>query len=339
MATPIHTDGTISIMVNGEHRRVAAGLSIADLASQLGLVPEKVAVERNLEVVPRSTIAQVCLEDGDELEIVHFVGGGDHASAVDEDRWTVAGRSFRSRLIVGTGKYKDFAQNAAALEASGAEIVTVAVRRVNISDRKSENLLDYIDPKRYQILPNTAGCYTVEEAVRTCRLAREVGVGDLVKLEVIGDQKTLFPDVPATIEAAKILVKEGFKVLPYITDDPVACLRLAEIGCAAVMPLAAPIGSGMGIRNPFNLRIIIEQAKVPVIVDAGVGTASDAAEAMELGADGLLINSAIAGAKDPLAMARAMKLAIEAGRIAYLAGRIEQKLYATASSPLSGLIR
>jgi thiazole synthase len=259
--------------------------------------------------------------------------------AMEHDHFELGGKVFHSRLIVGTGKYRDFAETRAAVEASGAEIVTVAVRRVNIADRKSENLLDYIDPKRYQILPNTAGCYTVEEAVRTCRLAREVGVGDMVKLEVIGDQKTLFPDVPATIEAAKILVKEGFKVLPYITDDPVACLRLAEIGCAAVMPLAAPIGSGMGIRNPFNLRIIIDQATVPVIVDAGVGTASDAAEAMELGSDGLLINSAIAGAKDPIAMARAMKLAIEAGRIAYLAGRIEQKLYATASSPVSGLIR
>ena len=258
---------------------------------------------------------------------------------MEHDHFDLAGRVFHSRLIVGTGKYRDFAETRAAVEASGAEIVTVAVRRVNITNRDSENLLDHIDPKHYQILPNTAGCYTVEEAVRTCRLAREVGVGDIVKLEVIGDRKTLFPDVPATIEAAKILVKEGFKVLPYITDDPVACLRLAEIGCAAVMPLAAPIGSGMGIRNPFNLRIIIEQAKVPVIVDAGVGTASDAAEAMEIGSDGLLINSAIAGAKDPIAMARAMKLAIEAGRIAYRAGRIEQKLYATASSPLSGLIR
>jgi thiazole synthase len=253
--------------------------------------------------------------------------------------FVLAGRSFNSRLIIGTGKYRDFAETKAALEASGAEIVTVAVRRVNITDPNKENLLDYIDPGRYQILPNTAGCYSVEEAVRTCRLAREAGVGDMVKLEVIGDQATLFPDVPATIEAAKILVRDGFKVLPYITDDPVACLRLAELGCAAVMPLAAPIGSGMGIRNPFNLRIILEQARVPVIVDAGVGTASDAAEAMELGCDGLLINSAIAGAKEPIAMARAMKLAVEAGRLAYLAGRIETKLYATASSPLAGLIR
>ncbi|MGH7931706.1 MAG: thiazole synthase [Candidatus Binataceae bacterium] len=256
-----------------------------------------------------------------------------------DDVFELAGRVFKSRLIVGTGKYRDFAETRAAVEASGAEIVTVAVRRINITDANKENLLDYIDPKRYQILPNTAGCYTVEDAVRTCRLAREAGVGDMVKLEVIGDKKTLFPDVPATIEAARILVKEDFKVLPYITDDPVTCLKLAEIGCAAVMPLAAPIGSGMGIRNPYNLRIILEQATVPVIVDAGVGTASDAAEAMELGCDGLLINSAIAGAREPIAMARAMRLAIEAGRIAYLAGRIEQKLYATASSPLAGLIR
>jgi thiazole synthase len=263
-----------------------------------------------------------------------------HQTKADkDDSFELAGRRYKSRLIVGTGKYRDFAETRAAIEESGAEIVTVAVRRVNITDPGKENLLDYIDPKKYQILPNTAGCYTVEEAVRTCRLAREAGVGDLVKLEVIGDQQTLFPDVPATLEAARILVKDGFKVLPYITDDPVACLRLAEIGCAAVMPLAAPIGSGMGIRNPFNLRIILEQAKVPVIVDAGVGTASDAAEAMELGCDGLLINSAIASAKNPIAMARAMRLAIEAGRTAYLAGRIEMKLYATASSPLSGLIR
>jgi len=260
-------------------------------------------------------------------------------SQMEQDRFELAGKTFRSRLIIGTGKYRDFAETRAAVEESGAEMVTVAVRRVNITDRKSENLLDYIDPRRYQILPNTAGCYTVEDAVRTCRLAREVGVGDIVKLEVIGDSKTLFPDVAATIEAARILVKEGFRVLPYITDDPVACLKLQEIGCVAVMPLAAPIGSGMGIRNPYNLRIILEQAKVPVIVDAGVGTASDAAEAMELGCDGLLINSAIAGAKNPIAMARAMKLAIEAGRTAYLAGRIEAKLYATASSPLNGLIR
>jgi thiazole synthase len=251
----------------------------------------------------------------------------------------LGGKSFKSRLIVGTGKYKDFTETKAAIEASGAEIVTVAVRRVNITDRNSENLLDYIDPKKFQILPNTAGCHSAEEAIRTCRLAREVGVGELVKLEVIGDDRTLFPDVPATIEAARVLVKEGFMVMPYITDDPVACLKLQEIGCVAVMPLAAPIGSGLGIRNPFNLAIILEQAGVPVIVDAGVGVPSDAAEAMEMGCDGVLMNSAIAGAKEPIAMARAMRLAIEAGRLAFLAGRIERKLYATASSPLSGLIK
>src|SRR5215471_2606847 len=195
---------------------------------------------------------------------------------MEDTPFELGGKAFRSRLIVGTGKYRDFAETKTAIEASGAEIVTVAVRRVNITDRKTENLLDYVDPRRYQILPNTAGCYTADEAIRTCRLAREVGVGDMVKLEVIGDQATLFPDVAATIEAAKILVKEGFKVLPYITDDPVSCLKLQEIGCVAVMPLAAPIGSGLGIRNPYNLAIIVEQAKVPVIVDAGVGTASDA---------------------------------------------------------------
>ncbi len=252
--------------------------------------------------------------------------------------FNIGARSFKSRLIVGTGKYKDFNETRLAIEESGAEIVTVAVRRVNITDRKKENLLDFIDPKRWQILPNTAGCYTADEAIRTCRLAREVGVGEMVKLEIIGDQKTLFPDVPATIEAARILVKEGFTVLPYVTDDPVSCKRLEEIGCAAVMPLAAPIGSGLGIRNPYNIKIIIEQSKVPVIVDAGVGTASDAAVAMELGCDGVLMNTAIAGARDPIAMARAMKLGIEAGRLAFLAGRIERKLYATASSPITGLI-
>lgn len=255
-----------------------------------------------------------------------------------EDFFEIAGNKYRSRLIVGTGKYKDFAETKRAIEVSGAEIVTVAVRRVNITDPNKENLLDYLDPKKYTILPNTAGCYNAEDAVRTCRLAREAGVGKLVKLEVIGDDRTLFPDVPATIEAAKILVKEGFVVLPYINDDPITAKRLEEIGCAAVMPLAAPIGSGLGIRNPYNIRIILEQAKVPVIVDAGVGTASDAAMAMEMGCHGVLMNTAIAGAKDPILMAEAMRLGIEAGRKAYLAGRIAKKLYATASSPLDGLL-
>ena len=255
-----------------------------------------------------------------------------------EDFFEIGGNKYRSRLIVGTGKYKDFAETKRAIEVSGAEIVTVAVRRVNITDPNKENLLDYLDPEKYTILPNTAGCYNAEDAVRTCRLAREAGVGKLVKLEVIGDDKTLFPDIPATIEAAKTLVKEGFVVLPYINDDPITAKRLEEIGCAAVMPLAAPIGSGLGIRNPYNIRIILEQAQVPVIVDAGVGTASDAALAMELGCHGVLMNTAIASAKDPILMAEAMRLGIEAGRKAYLAGRIPKKLYATASSPLDGLL-
>ena len=255
-----------------------------------------------------------------------------------KDPFVLAGKEYRSRLIVGTGKYKDFAETKRAIEASGAEIVTVAVRRVNITDPSKENLLDYLDPKTYTILPNTAGCYTADEAVRTCRLAQAAGIGNLVKLEVIGDERTLFPDIPATLEAAKILVKEGFIVLPYIQDDPVSCKKLEEIGCAAVMPLAAPIGSGLGIRNPYNLRIILEQSRVPVIVDAGVGTASDAAVAMELGCDAVLMNTAIAGAKDPILMAEAMRLGVEAGRKAFPAGRMAKKLYATASSPLEGRI-
>ncbi len=254
------------------------------------------------------------------------------------DPFVLAGREYGSRLILGTGKYKDFEETRRAVEASGAEIVTVAVRRVNITDTSQENLLDYIDPKQYTILPNTAGCYTAEEAIRTARLAREAGVGNLVKLEVIGDPKTLFPDVSATLEAARVLVKEGFAVLPYIMDDPIACKRLEEMGCAAVMPLAAPIGSGLGIRNPFNLQIILEQIQVPVIVDAGVGTASDAAIALELGCDAVLMNTAIAGAKNPILMAEAMRQAVEAGRKAFLAGRIGKKLYATASSPLEQMI-
>lgn len=255
-----------------------------------------------------------------------------------QDTFKLADASYSSRLIVGTGKYKDFNETRTAIEVSGAEIVTVAVRRVNITDPKKENLLDYLDPKKYTILPNTAGCYTAEDAVRTCRLAREAGVGKMVKLEVIGDDKTLFPDIPATLDAAKLLVKEGFVVLPYTTDDPITAKKLQELGCAAVMPLAAPIGSGLGIRNPYNLRIILEQATVPVIVDAGVGTASDAAVAMEMGCDGVLMNTAIAGAKDPILMAEAMRLGVEAGRKAFLAGRIGRKLYATASSPLEGIL-
>ena len=256
-----------------------------------------------------------------------------------EDFLRIAGVNYRSRLIVGTGKYKDFEETKRAIDASGAQIVTVAIRRVNITDPHKENLLDYLDPRNITILPNTAGCYNADDAVRTCRLAREAGVGKLVKLEVIGDEKTLFPDIPATLEAAKVLVEEGFTVLPYINDDPITAKKLEDIGCAAVMPLAAPIGSGLGIRNPYNLQIILEHATVPVIVDAGVGTASDAAIALEMGCDGVLMNTAIASARDPILMAQAMRLGVEAGRKAYLAGRIPRKLYATASSPLDGLIQ
>jgi len=254
------------------------------------------------------------------------------------DMLRIAGREFCSRLFLGTGKYASFAQMKEALEVSGTEVVTVAVRRVNLTDRSKESLLDYVDSKRYTLLPNTAGCYSVDDAVRAARLGREAGLGDLVKLEVIGDEKTLFPDTAGLIEAAKVLIKEGFTVLPYTNDDVIVAKRLEGIGCAAVMPLAAPIGSGLGIRNPYNIRLILEAVKVPVIVDAGVGTASDAAIALELGCDGVLMNTGIAGAKDPIAMAKAMKLAVEAGRLAFLAGRIPKKLYATASSPIEGTI-
>ncbi len=253
------------------------------------------------------------------------------------DRLKIGNREFGSRLMVGTGKYATNEEMKEALRESGAEVVTVAVRRVNL-DGSGESLLDHIDASRYTLLPNTAGCYTADEAVRTARLAREALETDLVKLEVIGDEKTLFPDNEALLEAAKVLVKEGFTVLPYTNDDPIMAKKLEDLGCAAVMPLAAPIGSGLGIRNPYNIRIILETVKVPVIVDAGVGTASDAAVAMELGCDGVLMNTGIAGAKDPVRMARAMRLAVEAGRLAYLSGRIPKKLYATASSPLEGLI-
>jgi thiazole synthase len=255
------------------------------------------------------------------------------------DPLVIAGRVFASRLIVGTGKYSSFAVMKQAHEASGADMVTVAVRRVNISDRSKESLLDYIDTDRIALLPNTAGCYTADEAVRTARLGREAGLSNWVKLEVIGDEKTLFPDNEELLVATRILVKEGFIVLPYTTDDPVVCRKLEDAGAAAVMPLGAPIGSGLGIQNANNIRIIKEAARVPIILDAGVGTASDAAIAMELGADGVLMNTAIAEAQDPIAMAESMKLAVQAGRLAFRAGRMGKRMYANASSPLAGTIR
>jgi len=333
-----HTDGTVSIVVNGEHKRVSAGLTLLQLAEELGLIPEKIAVERNLEVVPRSTLGQVIVDDGDELEIVHFVGGGDHARPVEDDSWSVAGKTFRSRLIVGTGKYKDFAQNAAAVDASGAEIVTVAVRRVNVSDPSAPMLTDYIDPKKITYLPNTAGCFDAESAIRTLRLAREAGGWELVKLEVLGEARTLYPDMVETLRATEILANEGFKPMVYCVDDPIAAKRLEDVGAVAIMPLGAPIGSGLGIQNQVTIRLIVEGARVPVLVDAGVGSASDAAVAMELGCDGVLMNTAIAEAKDPILMAAAMKAAVEAGRLSYRAGRMAKRRYADPSSPLAGLI-
>ncbi len=256
----------------------------------------------------------------------------------DGGSYEIAGRRYRSRLIIGTGKYQDYAQNAAALEASGAEIVTVALRRVNLTDPDQPKLVDHIDPEKYTYLPNTAGCFTGEDAVRTLRLAREAGGWDLVKLEVLGDKKTLYPNMPETLRSARLLLDEGFKVMVYCSDDPLMAKELEDMGCCAIMPLAAPIGSGLGVQDPINIRLIVEQSQVPVLVDAGVGTASDAAIAMELGCDAVLMNTAIAEAKDPILMARAMKHAVEAGRLAYLSGRMAKKRYADPSSPLAGLI-
>jgi thiazole synthase len=322
----------LRVTVNGELRTAAPGTTVAALLAAMGVDPARVAVERNQDVVPRRTWGDAALSDGDKLEIVAFIGGGS-----GDDPLVLGGKTFRSRLLVGTGKYRTIEEGREAILRSGAEIVTVALRRVDLTPGKP-NVLDSIDRSRHTILPNTAGCYTAEEAIRTCRLARELGIADLVKLEVIGDQQTLFPDGPATLEAARVLVKEGFTVLPYCMDDPILAQKLEDVGCAAVMPLAAPIGSGLGIRNPYNIRIILERAKVPIIVDAGVGTASDAAVAMELGCHGVLMNTAIAGARDPLLMAEAMRDAVIAGRKAFRAGRIPRKLYATASSPIEGLI-
>jgi thiazole synthase len=324
----------VRITVNGQPRAEAPGTSVAGLLASMGVDQARVAIERNEEVVPRKTWTEALLREGDKIEIVSFVGGG---SDDDEDVLVLAGKRFKSRLLIGTGKYKSIEETRKALELSGAEIVTVALRRVDLSSG-GPTVLDAVDRKKHTLLPNTAGCYTAEEAIRTCRLARELGMADMVKLEVIGDQQTLFPDGPGTLEAARVLVKEGFVVLPYCMDDPILAKKLEEVGCAAVMPLAAPIGSGLGIRNPYNIRIILERAKVPIIVDAGVGTASDAAVAMELGCDGVLMNTAVAGAKQPLLMAEAMREAVSAGRKAFRAGRIPRKLYANASSPLENLI-
>ncbi|BAE51506.1 sulfur carrier protein ThiS [Paramagnetospirillum magneticum] len=324
----------MKLVINGEERNFSASMTVEALLGELGVDSRKVAVERNLEIVPKSSYAQVAVNDGDKLEIVAFIGGGSDQA----DSFTVAGKTFNSRLLVGTGKYKDFEETALAIEASGAEIVTVAVRRVNLSDPSKPMLVDYVSPKKYTFLPNTAGCYTADDSVRTLRLAREAGGWNLVKLEVLGDQTTLYPNMPETLKAAEALIKDGFEVMVYCSDDPIQAKMLEDMGCVAIMPLGSLIGSGLGILNPTTIRIIKDTVKVPVLVDAGVGTASDAALAMELGCDGVLMNTAIAHAKDPIRMARAMKLAIEAGRLSYLAGRMPKKSYADPSSPTSGLI-
>ncbi|MEK9754968.1 MAG: sulfur carrier protein ThiS [Rhodospirillaceae bacterium] len=328
------------LTINGEDRVFDQPMTVAELLGRIGLDERKVAVERNREIVPKSGYAAQPLGDGDKLEIVHFIGGGapDGAAKPADDPLVIAGQRFSSRLIIGTGKYKDYATNLAAAEAAGVDMVTVAVRRVNLDDPSQPMLTDFLDPKRFTYLPNTAGCFTTEDALRTLRLAREAGGWGLVKLEILGEQKTLYPQIVETLEATEILTKEGFKVMVYCTDDPIMCKRIENAGAVAIMPLGAPIGSGLGIQNPVNIRLIVEQTDVPVIVDAGVGTASDATIAMELGCDGVLMNTAIAEAKDPVLMARAMKHAVEAGRCAYLAGRMPKKLYADPSSPLAGLI-
>ncbi len=341
---------TLEIMLNGQRREVPGPMTIAGLLGYLGLKAEHVAVEVNRDLVSRARHAETSLAAGDVLEIVTLVGGGSETATAEAiPPLSVGSHTIRSRLFVGTGKYKTLDLMRDCLDVSGAEVVTVAVRRERLFDREGRNLLDYLDPRRYTILPNTAGCFTAEEALRTARLGRELleGLGnpgaDWVKLEVLADTRTLLPDPIATLEATKVLVHEGFAVLCYTSDDPVMARRLKEAGATSVMPAGSPIGSGQGVLNPNNIRIILEDLKAddpyyPVIVDAGVGTPSDVTIAMVLGCDGVLLNTGIAGAADPLRMARAMRLAVEAGWLAAGAGRISKKLYATASSPTRGVV-
>lgn len=330
----------MQIEVNGEATECTEHSTLADLLGELGYAQQRLAVERNGRIVPRDEHHTVTLEAGDKLEIVHAIGGGQAVS--EADSLTIAGRKFESRLLVGTGKYADLDQAEAAIQASGAEIVTLAIRRTPaLSDpeaAKKRNLLDIVPRDKYTLLPNTAGCYSAQDAVRTCRMARELLDGhNLVKLEVLGDEKTLYPDMSETLVAAQQLVDDGFEVMVYTSDDPIAARRLEDIGCVALMPLAGPIGSGLGIQNRYNTIEIVENANVPVLVDAGVGTASDASIAMEMGCDGVLMNSAIAHANKPVLMAQAMRHAVIAGRMAFLAGRMPRRRYASASSPMTDL--
>ena len=330
----------MQIEVNGAPTECAERITLARLIDDLGYADQRIAVEHNGEIVPRDHHARTSIEAGDRLEIVHAIGGGQAVS--ESDSLTIAGRKFESRLLVGTGKYADLDQADAAIQSSGAEIVTLAIRRTPaLSDpeaAKKRNLLDILPQDKYTLLPNTAGCYTAKDAVRTCRMARELLDGhNLVKLEVLGDEKTLYPDMSETLVAAQQLVDDGFEVMVYTSDDPIAARRLEDIGCVAIMPLAGPIGSGLGIQNRYNVIEIVENANVPVLVDAGVGTASDASIAMEMGCDGVLMNSAIAHANKPVLMAQAMRHAVIAGRMAFLAGRMPRRRYASASSPMSDL--
>ena len=322
----------INIHINGEVRLIENSQSIESFLKILNLNKNNIAIEVNREIVNKSNYKTHIIMDNDRIEIVNFIGGGNNISN-NKDFLEIAGKKYQSRLIIGSGKFKNFEENLKAIDSSGAEIITVAIRRTNISNPNEPRITDIINPKKYTYLPNTAGCYNAEEAIRTLNLAREAGGWNLVKLEVLGDKKSLYPNMIETIKASKILVKEGFKVMAYCSDDPILAKQLEDDGCAAIMPLGSPIGSGLGIQNKLNLKMIIDNSAIPVIVDAGLGTASDACIAMELGCDGVLINSAIALADNPIQMGEAMKLAVKAGRIAYLSGRMNKSELAIASSP------
>ena len=322
----------ITVRINGETKLIERSQTIEFLLKKLNLNKNNIAIEVNREIVSRSNYTNHIIMDKDKIEIVNFIGGGSNISD-NKDLLEIAGKSYNSRLIIGSGKFKSFEENLKAIHSSGAEIITVAIRRTNLSNPEEAIITDIINPKTYTYLPNTAGCYTAEESIRTLNLAREAGGWDLVKLEVLGDKKSLYPNMIETIKAAKILVKEGFKVMAYCSDDPILAKQLEDDGCAAIMPLGSPIGSGLGIQNKLNLKMIIDNCSVPIIVDAGLGTPSDACIAMELGCDGVLINSAIALADNPIKMGEAMKLAVQAGRKAYLSGRMNTNKFAIASSP------
>ena len=323
----------INIYINGESKIIKGELSVLSLLKLLNLNKNNIAVEINREIINKSNYNDYIIKQNDRIEIVNFIGGGNNISK-NKEFLNIAGKNFTSRLIIGSGKFINFEENLKALEASNSEIITVAIRRTNLSNPSAPIITDIINPKKYTYLPNTAGCYNAKEAVRVLNLAREAGGWDLVKLEVLGDEKTLYPNMIETLKASKILVKEGFKVMAYCSDDPILAKQLEENGCSAIMPLGSPIGSGLGIQNKLNIKIIVDNSNVPVIVDAGLGTASDACIAMEMGCDAVLINSAIALASDPILMAGAMKNAVISGRTAYLAGRMKKSNLANASSPI-----